>query len=198
MALAERFLRVEATDASAEQIAHATTHPRVRYRVALAERSPLDSGSVDVVTVANAVHWFDLARFYEEVRRVTRPSAAIVVWCYPIVHVTPEVDRVITHFYDVVLGPYWPAERRLVEDGYRDLPFPFRELASPSFRLEIEWALDDMLGYLGTWSACQRAYQATGDDPLHALRPRLEEAWGDPATRHLCAWPLAVRAGRLP
>ena len=54
-------------------------HPRVEYRVAPAERSGLPDAAVDLVTLALAAHWFDLPRFYAEVRRVGRPRTAIAL-----------------------------------------------------------------------------------------------------------------------
>src|SRR5262249_24385836 len=135
--LAARFGKVCGTDASREQIASAALHPNVEYRVALAEESGLPDGSVQLVTVAQALHWFDLTRFYSEVRRVLSPGGVIAVWDYGIDQVEGDAVNVIAQdFYFNVVGPYWPPERKLVEEGYRTIPFPFEEIAPPHFRME--------------------------------------------------------------
>ncbi len=197
LGLASHFDEVIATDASARQLAQATPHPRVRYAVATAEESGLESSSVDLVTVAQAAHWFDLDRFYAEARRVLRADGALVLWSYSVCTVNAEIDRVIAHFYVDVVGPYWPPDRAAVDDHYRSLPFAFRELeTTPAVWMEKSWSLDDLLGYLGTWSASQGYVRARGEDPLPALRLRLEPSWGEPAARRAVRWPVHIRAGR--
>ncbi len=150
--LAKYFDEVIATDPSARQIEHAVEHPRVSYLVAPAEQAPLADSSVDLVTVAQALHWFDHPRFYGEVRRVLRPDGAIAAWCYALASITPEVDAVVWHLYSDLLGTYWPPERQMTMDGYATIPFPFAELPDPKIAMTAEWSLDDLLGYLGTWS----------------------------------------------
>lgn len=195
VALAPHFDRVAATDASEEQIARAHAHPRVDYRRASAEASRLDAGSVALVTVAQALHWFDLERFHSEVRRVLAPGGVIAAWCYGLGTVAPEIDIELRWFYEERVGRYWPGERTHVERGYRDLPFPFDELPVPPFTMEASWPLRALLGYLGTWSAVQEARRHEGTDPMDDLA-RLRTAWGDPATLRTMRWPLALRVGR--
>ncbi len=146
--LAEHFARVLATDASATQIGQASRHDRILFAVAPAERAPLADGSVDLIVVAQALHWFDHGPFFNEVQRVGRPHAIVACWCYALQTIDPAIDAVVRHYYDEVVGPYWPPERRLVEGGYRSLPFPFEELPSPTFAMRRRWDLDDVLGYL--------------------------------------------------
>lgn len=197
LGLAAHFDEVIATDASDRQLAQATPHPRIRYAVATAEESGVESGSVDLVTVAQAAHWFDLDRFYAEARRVLRADGALVLWAYSVCTIDAEVDRVIAHFYVDVVGPYWPPDRAAVDDHYRSLPFAFHELdATPELWMEKAWSLDDLLGYLGTWSATQRYVRARGENPLPALRDRLASRWGDPARVRAVRWPIHIRAGR--
>lgn len=194
VALAAHFERVVASDPSASQLANAMPHPRVEYREA-GESAGLDAGSADLVTVAQALHWFDRDRFWQEARRVLRPGGVVAVWCYELQRITPEVDQVVGHFYHVTVGEYWTPERRLVEHGYRTVDFPFEELLPPPFAMTAEWSLEQELGYLGTWSAVNRMRDRTGRDPVSELRPALEAAW--PADRLLrVEWPLSVRAGR--
>jgi SAM-dependent methyltransferase len=195
--LAGRFAEVIAFDLSAAQVAKATAHPRVRYLVADATRLPLSAHRVDLVTVAQALHWLDLPSFYAEVRRVARPGAVIAAWTYGRIRVTPAVDEVVTRLYEGLIGPYWPPERRHVENGYRDLPFPFEPLQVPPMRLEAAWTLDRLTSYLASWSAVQRYKDALGTDPVEPVRPALEAAWGSADGRRRVEWPLAVRAGRI-
>lgn len=197
-ALAGRFARVVATDASAEQIASATPHPNVEYRVALAEESGLPPASVGLVTIAQALHWFDLPRFYAEVRRVLTPGGVIAVWCYGINQVEgASVDALVQDFYADTLGPYWPRSRGLVEAGYRTLPFPFDEIVLPPFRMEVTWTLAQLLGYFSTWSATSRFIAATGHNPLPSLAGALSPVWGKAERPRTVTWPLAVRVGRI-
>ena len=195
--LTERFARVFATDASAEQIASAPVLPNAEFRVALAEDSGLSAGSTDLVTVAQALHWFELERFYAEVNRVLRPGGVLAVWAYGINRVEGEaVDAIAQDFYGNILGPYWPPSRQLVESGYRTLPFPFTEIAPPEFRMEAQWTLERLLGYFSTWSATSRYRKATGENPLPLLAEKLAAVWGDVNSPRTVTWPLAFRVGR--
>jgi ubiquinone/menaquinone biosynthesis C-methylase UbiE len=195
--LARRFRRVIATDASAEQIAAATPHPRVEYRVASAEESGLAFGSVDVITVAQALHWFDLDRFCREAKRVLAPGGLLAVWAYGIHEVEGgKINQLVSNFYSNVVGPYWPPERRLVEEGYQGIPFPFAELEPPLFQMETRWTLDQLLGYLGTWSATNRYIEATGRNPMESLATELLRMWPEPDSTRLIVWPLNLRVGR--
>jgi SAM-dependent methyltransferase len=169
----------------------------VTYRVAPAESSGLESGSVDLVTVAQALHWFDLPRFYAEVRRVAAPGAVLAAWCYNLFSIDPLLDPVVNRFNFEVVSPYWPSERRLVDEEYRTLPFPFSEIDAPRFTMEELWSLEHMVGYLGTWSAVRRYREATGGDPIETLRPELERAWGDPSATKTVRWPVGMRVGRI-
>jgi ubiquinone/menaquinone biosynthesis C-methylase UbiE len=196
--LAEKFARVIATDASAQQIREAVRHPRIEYRVALAEESALPDASVGLVTVAQALHWFDLSKFYPEVKRVLKPRGAIAVWCYGINHVEgEEVDRLAQEYYGKTLDAYWPESRRKVEAGYRILPFPFHEMKTPSFPMEIQWTLDQLLGYYRTWSATSRYIAANGNDPTVPLGEALARVWGDPSKPRRVTWPITMRLGRV-
>jgi len=194
--LAELFERVDASDASASQVAHAALHPRVVYHVAPAERAPLEDGVIDLVVVAQALHWFDLPAFYAEVRRVCAPGAAIAATSYDLFRVSPDVDAVIDWFYGERIGKYWPAERRHVESGYATLEFPFTRipLALPSMSAELH--RDALAGLMGTWSAVKIAREAEAADPIAELRARLAEVWPDDAPRRV-TWPMRVLAGRV-
>lgn len=195
-ALADHVARVVATDASAKQLAAARPHPRVTYLEARAERSPLGDATADLVTVAQALHWFDIDAFHAEVRRVVRPGAILAEWSYDLMTVVPEVDGVVRHLYRDVVGSYWPPERIHVEDGYAKLAFPFERVEVPEFAMELEWTLDQLTAYLGTWSSVRRFTEARGEDPVAGLSTELEAAWGSGA-RRVVRWPLSVRVGRV-
>ena len=195
--LAERFERVVATDASAEQIANAAARPNLDYRVAPAERSGLPDGSADLITVAQAAHWFDLPAFYAEMRRVASPGAALALIAYGVLVLDGEPGRVAQDFYERVLGDYWPPERALVESGYRDLPFPFAEEAVPPFAIDVSWTLFELADYVETWSAVRALERAEGGAAVERFRAALADAWGDPAVPRAVSWPLAIRFGRV-
>lgn len=196
--LADRFERVVATDASAQQIANAEAHPRVEYSATPAERSGLPDASADLITVAQAAHWFDLDAFYKEVRRVVKPNGVVALITYGVLHVErPAAEAILQRFYSETVGPYWPPERRHVEEGYRSLPFPFDEIRSPPLAIEVSWTLADLLGYVDTWSAVRGAEKALGRAPIEAFRTEMAQAWGDAQRRETIRWPLSLRVGQM-
>jgi ubiquinone/menaquinone biosynthesis C-methylase UbiE len=198
VALADFFRQVIATDLSVEQLAAASVHPRIEYRRALAEDSGIVTGSIDLVTVAQALHWFDCERFYGEARRVLKPQGLLAVWSYAVCNVAaPGADALVREFYTHTVGPYWPAERRHVESGYQSLPFPQPELPVPEFSMELRWTLDQFVGYLSSWSATNRYIKARGSDPLPQLREALAPYWNTAEGTLLIIWPLKVRAALL-
>jgi ubiquinone/menaquinone biosynthesis C-methylase UbiE len=192
--LAQVFQRVVATDASEKQIANAERHPRIEYRVATAEDCGIESASVDLVTVAQALHWFDLERFYAEVRHVLKPRGVIAATAYKLATVSPPIDAVVNRYYSETVGKYWPAERVLVE-RFEELPFPFAGIKSPPFEMVAEWSVDQLLGYLRTWSATQRFIAAENRDPLGEVEAELRQFWGEQSRK--VVWPLTVRVGRV-
>jgi SAM-dependent methyltransferase len=194
--LARRFDRVVATDPSAAQIALADTLGNIDYRVEPAELPSLPLGSVDLITVAQALHWFELDAFYDAAYGVLRQDGVIAVWCYGISVVQPAVDQVFMRLYRSVLGPYWPPERRHVENGYADLEFPFERIEAPRFHIERDLRLADYLDYLRSWSASQAYLRKHGEDPLLQVVEELEAAWGDPAEPRRVRWPIHLKVGR--
>lgn len=196
LGLAPHFRRVVATDASAEQIQHAEAHPDIDYRVAPAEASGLADRSIDLVTVAQAAHWFDLPRFYREVSRVLRPGGVLALWGYGRMVLPGEMDAPFLRFYSETIGPYWPPERALIDDAYRSLDFPFAEIEAPTFFIEVEWSLRRLTDYLSTWSAVKRYQTARDHDPLPALMAELMPLWGDADTAKKLQWPIFLRVGR--
>ena len=197
-ALAEYFDEVFATDVAPEQIAAARPHERVRYSVAPAEHSGLPDAAVDLVTVAQALHWFDTDAFYAEAKRVARPGALLAVWTYPRPEfIEPALDAVFFDFYSGVVGPYWPPERRHVEAQYQSLPFPAGEIPHPPFGLELKWNFEQVIGYASSWSATARYRKERGEDPLPWLRERLRAVWPEGAATEVLRMPLVMRVARL-
>ncbi len=196
LGLAEFFRQVIALDASVKQIESAQPHDRVQYRVAAAEATGLPDDSCDAVTVAQALHWFDLDSFYAEVTRILKRGGVVAVWAYNYLRVSPEIDAVLRRFHDEIVGPFWPPERKLVGHGYRDLPFPFAEIVAPDLWIETKWTIQHLLGYLSTWSATQRYQAEKGQDPLGLIENELVALWGDVEAERLGIWPLVVRLGR--
>lgn len=195
--LAEHFAEVVATDASAEQIAHAAPCEGVTYRVASAEDPGLDDASVDLVTAGQAVHWFHQRRFFEGVRRVGARGGAVAVWAYDLFSVDRgPVDAVLRSFHASVEA-FWPPERALVTRRYADLLFPFEEIPVPPVTMTAAWSLERTLGYLSTWSSLKRCKKETGRDPIAEFEPRLAAAWGDVDAEKTISWPLVLRAGRI-
>jgi SAM-dependent methyltransferase len=196
--LADRFRHVIATDASAAQIKEAKPHPHVEYRVALAQDSGLPAHCADLVTVAQAAHWFASDAFYAEVRRVARPGGVLALWSYEFMGIEDEAVRQSIKEFCRELVPYWPPERAHVKAHYRTLPFPFAdEIASPEFPLRASWNLDRLLGYFRSWSATKAFVKAKGFDPVAPLRARLTSAWGAPDSAREFTMPIFMRVARI-
>ena len=193
--LALVFDRVIATDASEKQIANAQPHERVEYRVAPAENSRIAPETIDLIMVAQALHWFDLDCFYAEARRILKPNGILAASAYNLLHIEKAIDEVVNRYYHEVVGPFWPPERRLVEQ-FAGLSFPFHEIDAPEFEVTAHWNLDHLLGYLRTWSSTQRFIAARGVDPLDEIADDLCSAWGQAEQERNITWPLIVRIGR--
>ena len=195
--LARHFNHVIATDASASQIEHAIANARVEYRVAPAEASGLDDRSADLVTAAQALHWFDRRRFWVEARRVLCPGGVVAVWTYVMFEIAPPIDAIVRRFYSETVGPFWPPERRITEERYQTIEFPFAEFAAPNFVIEQAVSLEDVAGYVRTWSATRGFIQHHHFDPVDQLVSELTPVWGAAQQSRLARWPVAMRVGRV-
>lgn len=195
--LAESFVRVDATDLSDNQLAQAAPRPNIHYQKATAEHTPFPRQRFDLITVAQAVHWFDSAAYHAEVRRVARPGAVLAEWGYQLCRLeTPELNHVLDEFHDVTSGPYWDANRRHIENEYANLPFPFADVQHARFAVEKRWTADDMLNYLRTWSATANyARQHNGADMVALVADELTRLWGPEPRR--ATFPIFARAGRV-
>lgn len=197
VSLAAHFERVIATDASAAQLARATPHAAIEYRVATAEESGLPAGVADLITVAQAAHWLDLERFYAEARRVAVRDGVVALWGYPLMSVDGEIDPELRRYAHAVCGPYWPPERRLIDDEYRTIAFPFEPLEMPRLEIAAHLTLAQFVGYLRSWSATRGLIAARGTHAFDDAMAPIASAWGDPERARSVTWPLAVRAGRI-
>ncbi len=195
--LSEHFRQVEATDVSENQLKNALHKHNVRYQVAAAETQVFPADSFDLITVGQAAHWFDLEKFYVEVRRVLRPGGVLALIGYNLLTVDMETNALVQRLYGDVLGGYWDDERRLVETAYKTLPFPFAEIDFPEMGMEYEWNADQMLGYLNTWSALQHFVKDKGFSPLtEAFVAELREVWPE-GTVKTVRFPIFGRMGML-
>jgi len=194
--LADHFDRVIATDISDELLARATPHPRIEFRKADAAASGIDSASIDLITVANAMHWFHGEAFNKEVKRVLRPKGIIAAWSYAIAEISPEIDPILRHLHNVILDPFWIGPNRIVEHAYRDLELPFAAIATPTFIMEERFTLERLLGYLGTWSAAVKYRKHHGVGPVGLVSDELKALWGDPTSLRVVKWPMALRVAR--
>ncbi len=195
--LAEHFDRVIGLDPSADQLAHALPHERIHYQAAPAEQLPLPDASASLITAAQAAHWFELPRFYAEVRRVAAPGAALALVSYGVLVMEPALQPRFARFYADEIGPYWPPERKLVDSGYADIDFPFPERPAPPMAIHLQWDLPQLLGYVSTWSATRRAREAGQAQRLIAFADDMAQLWGDPATPRAVSWPIHLRLGTV-
>lgn len=194
LVLVERFEQVYASDLSAQQIEQALPHPRVQYEICRAELTPFSDQQFDLITVAQALHWFDFAAFYQEVQRVAKPGALLAVWGYGVLQINPGIDSLIRHFYEMIVGPYWDAERHHIDETYRGIPFPFDEIEKRDFFIKKNWSLEQLCGYLRTWSSVKKYQQQRAADPVAALEIQLKELW--PATAILdIRFPVFLKSG---
>ena len=192
--LAEKFDTVYGTDISAPQLAKAKPADNIIYRVERAESTSLLPGSIDLITIGQAIHWFDFDAFYKEVRRVAKPGALLAAWTYTNLRLTTAVNDVLDHFYMETTQPYWDAERKWVDEKYATIPFPFREIQAPKMEIVVNWNFDQLLGYLHTWSGVQNYIKKLGNDPLLPIEGQLREVWGDEEMLTV-RFPVYVRAG---
>lgn len=196
--LADHFDEVVGLDPSADQIASAPPHARVRYLRAPAEALPLADGRASLVAAAQAAHWFDLPAFHAEARRVGRPGAVVALVSYGVLRLDdPRLQDRFGRFYAEEIGPFWPAARRMVDEGYAGMPFPFAELPAPELRITRRWELADFLGYVSTWSAVRRAVETGRKGVPPAFADEFSELWGDPGAARTVAWPINMRVGTM-
>ncbi|MGA8265563.1 MAG: class I SAM-dependent methyltransferase [Ignavibacteriaceae bacterium] len=194
--LAKYFDMVIASDASENQVQNAYKNEKITYKVFPAEKADIESSTVDLITVAQALHWFNFEKFYSEVRRVLKKNGIIAVWMYDLVNISPEIDLITKKFDDVILRNYWPPERQLFYEGYRTIPFPFELVKTPGIKMATDWTLENFTGFLSTWSAFQKYKERENSDPLDLIMNDLQKAWGEEKIRK-AKWDLILKVGKV-
>ncbi len=193
--LAGQYKEVWATDISTAQLSLAPQLSNIHYKIERAEKTSFPETMFDMITVGQAIHWFDLPFFYDEVRRVSKPGGVLVVWGYGLLKVSPKIDSIIQEFYEERLKGYWNIERNHIDQQYDTIGFPFELIPAPKLQMPKRWNLPELLGYLRTWSAVQHFLRVEGYNPVSELVPGLEKAWhGD---RLGVSFPLFIKAGRV-
>ncbi len=195
-ALAKRFDRVVGSDASAKQLRQAEPVRNILYVQAESERLPGRTGSVDLLTVAQALHWFDLEQFYPEARRLLAAGGLLAAWAYGLPRGEPAFNRVLEAYYEGVLGAYWLPGRRFIDDRYETLPFPFEEVEAPEFEMATNWTLENVYAYLASWSAGAKYRNEHGRDPLELVRAQFQRAWGSTLEKKEIHWPVYLKVGQ--
>lgn len=194
--LAKEFRKVKATDISEEQLQHAFTADNVEYSVQAAESTCFEDNSFDLITVAQAVHWFEIDKFNEEVKRVGKPNSLIALIGYELCSISPEIDKIIRYFYEDIIGKYWDPERKHLQSQYQYIPFPFKELETPSINNIKLWRYDHLVGYLNTWSAVKHFVSKSNYNPISEIEKDLRQAWGNIELRRVI-FPIIFRVGRV-
>ncbi len=192
--LSRYFKTVLATDISQNQIDNATQASNIIYAVESAEHTSIAAASVDCITVAQAIHWFNFNKFYAEVKRVAKPGAVIAVWTYNLLKISSEIDDIISNYHFNFLKDYWDPERKYVDERYENIPFPFEEVQTPGFTIELNWSLEELRGYLDTWSALQKFITSNPFNPVGEVIDKIKPHWGEPATRKII-FPVHLRLG---
>lgn len=194
--LAKHFEQVYATDISEKQLSNASQVANITYSVAPAEKTSFSAKTFDLITVAQAIHWFKFDEFFAEVKRTLKPDGIFAAIGYGIMHISPELDQVVHYLYEDILGEFWDQERKYIEDNYLNIPFPFTEIESPNLEITAQWNFEQLVGYLETWSALQHYIKAKGKNPMVIVYNDLKQAWGN-ADTHEIHFPLLLKVGKL-
>ena len=211
LVLADYFKQVIASDISARQLENARQEKNIKYQIFRAEDTPLKDNSVDLITIAQALHWFDFDRFYSEARRVLsrrkvgktceEGGGIIAAWAYGLHTISPEVDKVTHQLYEDILGDkYWPPERKYVEERYETIPFPFEQILAPEFQIELRWNLSELVNYYRSWSSVQKFIEKNKYDPVREVSSSLQNVWGGKNhvnEKRKVVWPLYVKIGKI-
>lgn len=193
--LADHFKKVSATDISAKQLENATFKKNIHYSLQPAEQTNFSDSEFDLITVGQAAHWFDLAKFYNEANRILKPGGLLALFGYGLLNTDPAVMQVINHFYLQTLDGYWDPERKYVDEAYQSFDFPFQKIQNNGFCSVYDWTADQVIGFLSTWSAVQHYKNRTGEDPILLLQQPLRIAWGSEVTKRI-SFPVFMIAGK--
>lgn len=197
--LCKYFKNVIASDASKGQLEHRFNRNNIMYEMFPAEKADIQDNSVDLITVAQAAHWFDLDRFYKEVTRISKSNGVLAIWSYGMHKIDNDIDK-ISEKLNVggdILERYWPRETDYVKEDYKTIPFPFIEISSPKFEMTVNWNLDDLVCYMQTWSAVKRFSTEKKFNPLNLIMEELERLWGERDKRKVVKWDINLRVGKI-
>lgn len=198
VALAKYFKEVIATDVNQKQLDVAIKKENVHYHCWPAEKTEIKNSSVDLITIAQALHWFDFDNFYREVHRVAKSNGIIAAVCYSLATINPKIDRVVLNLYENILGDaYWPKERHYIDEQYQTIPFPFQKIQTPEFLLKNHFSFSQLIGFLNTWSAVKAYQEQNQQNPVDFVYAELKKAWGNLQAEHLISWPLHLLVGRV-
>ncbi len=196
-ALSTAFKTVQATDISTEQIKYAIPKDNIHYSVQAAEKTSFDANQFDLITVAQAMHWFDFDAFYKEVQRVAKKNAILAIWGYGLLRISEEIDVLIDDYYTQIIGPYWDVERKHIDNHYTSIPFPFEALEiNRSYSIDLQWKLDELEGYLNTWSSLQKYLREHATNPVDTVIKQIEAYWGKEEIKEV-SFPIFLKIGRL-
>jgi ubiquinone/menaquinone biosynthesis C-methylase UbiE len=194
--LADYFTKVFATDISKNQLLNAIKKKNIFYLHQAAEETTFPDNNFDLITVAQAVHWFNFDNFNKEVQRTLKPSGILAIFGYSLLRTATDADHLIEEFYNKKLGRYWDQERKYIEDGYHTIPFPFEEIPAPAFEMEAQWSLQNLIGYFNTWSAVQHYKKINNYNPVEELALELQKFWSGKSIINIY-FPLILRIGKL-
>lgn len=197
--LCKHFKNVIASDASKGQLDYQFERTNIRYEMFPAEKADIGDNSVDLITVAQAAHWFDLDKFYKEVIRVGKSNGILAIWSYGMHQIDKDVDKISARLNvnGDILGKYWPPETNYVKDDYKTIPFPFKEILAPKFEMNVYWSLDDLISYMQTWSAVKRFNNEKKFNPLNLIIDELEKLWGNHEDQKVVKWNINIRIGKI-
>lgn len=193
--LAKFFDNVYATDISSKQLSEAPQRTNIHYQEGRAEHTSFENEKFDLITVGQAIHWFEFDNFFLEVKRVLKPDGIFAAFGYGLMKISKEIDALVYQLYEDILGSYWDVERKHIEDGYIKIPFPFQKISSPAFSISTSWSFNQLIGYLETWSSLQHYIKATGNNPIEFVFHDLEKAWGDEQTKTI-HFPIILKVFR--
>lgn len=195
ISLCKHFHTVYATDISEKQLLEAPKVLNIIYKNQLAESTDFHNHQFDLITVAQAIHWFDFNKFYAEVKRILKPEGVIAIIGYGLLKTNPHSDKILLDFYQNIVGPFWDAERKYIDDHYKTIPFPFEELETESFSNEFSWSFNQLIGYLETWSAVEHYKARHNQNPIDLIREKLEASWESSDKK--VTFPMLLRIGKL-
>jgi SAM-dependent methyltransferase len=191
------FDEIIATDASESQIKNAKAHPKIKYRVATAENSGIESRTVNLITVATAIHWFSLSKFYDEVKRVLVPGGTLAIWNYAEANVDEQTDKIINRFLYEIIGSYAAPDFWKGINSETEINFPFDRIKTPEFKIERLWDLRDYINFIMTWSPTQQYIKKNNSNPIEKIFDELKKVWGDKNEKKKITWKLTLKAAKI-